>query len=144
MTNKFRSCAGTKYTGTRFPIWHNNTPEGLFYFGEQTDGGHSAAYRVLWINMPYAHPSFGGAPSTWHCFPILSGKWDEHHFVDDDGDDYQEEFIPDPDAPVPTHTPWWQWDGNEDQPTLKPSITCGPTDSPYWHGHIQNGMITSE
>jgi hypothetical protein len=32
----------------------------------------------------------------------------------------------------------WQWDGNEDAPTLSPSVNCGGCG---WHGHIQGGVI---
>lgn len=31
----------------------------------------------------------------------------------------------------------WQWNGNEDAPTLSPSIDC----KGCWHGHIRNGTL---
>jgi len=33
----------------------------------------------------------------------------------------------------------WGWDGNEDKPTLTPSILC-PN---QWHGHLINGRLVS-
>lgn len=32
---------------------------------------------------------------------------------------------------------WWGWDGNEDKPTLTPSLHC----IGIWHGFITNGTI---
>lgn len=35
--------------------------------------------------------------------------------------------------------PSWEWDGNEEKPTLKPSVhTRG-----HWHGWIKNGRMVS-
>lgn len=31
----------------------------------------------------------------------------------------------------------WQWDGNEDQPTLTPSVHC----IGHWHGWVRCGML---
>jgi hypothetical protein len=38
----------------------------------------------------------------------------------------------------------WTWDGNEDRPTLTPSINCQPDreGGSCWHGFITNGEIT--
>jgi hypothetical protein len=33
----------------------------------------------------------------------------------------------------------WQWDGNEEAPTLSPSINC--VGGCGWHGWIQNGVM---
>lgn len=33
----------------------------------------------------------------------------------------------------------WAWDGNEDKPTLTPSIHC----TGIWHGYLTNGRLVS-
>lgn len=33
----------------------------------------------------------------------------------------------------------WDWDGNRDKPTFRPSINCGGC----WHGFIENGRCVS-
>jgi hypothetical protein len=39
----------------------------------------------------------------------------------------------------------WDWDGNEEAPTLTPSINCnGGPSSCGWHGFIQQGKVTGE
>ncbi len=35
--------------------------------------------------------------------------------------------------------PTWKWDGNEEAPTLEPSINCNGPTSCGWHGFIKNG-----
>lgn len=45
--------------------------------------------------------------------------------------------------PCEAHPSWtgpvWKWDGNEDKPTLEPSIhTVG-----RWHGHLRAGRLES-
>ena len=141
---QFRSCAGIKHTGQNFPVWDDDAPEGLFFFGEQTEANlDNAPYHVLWINMPYRHPDFGGTTATWHCFPVVPGRWTATDWVDEAGTEHRQiDFVPRQGAPIPPHEPWWQWDGDEDHPTLKPSIICGPVESPHWHGHMQNGTLT--
>jgi hypothetical protein len=37
----------------------------------------------------------------------------------------------------PASTPSWQWDGNLESPTLKPSINC--ISGCGWHGYLTNG-----
>lgn len=32
----------------------------------------------------------------------------------------------------------WSWDGNEEQPTLTPSLNCGPD---HWHGFLTAGVF---
>jgi hypothetical protein len=39
----------------------------------------------------------------------------------------------------PPHPKGWTWDGNEDKPTLNPSIHCM---SCGWHGFMRNGELT--
>ena len=33
------------------------------------------------------------------------------------------------------------WDGNEDEPTLTPSLLCTVGDHELWHGYIRSGRI---
>lgn len=35
--------------------------------------------------------------------------------------------------------PYWAWDGNEDSPTLTPSVHCVG----YWHGYFTAGRMVS-
>ena len=44
-------------------------------------------------------------------------------------------------TPVPG--PLWDWDGNEDRPTLAPSIVAHPIDVRAWHGYLQQGELIS-
>lgn len=34
----------------------------------------------------------------------------------------------------------WRWDGNEDRPTLSPSIFHHTGDGPHWHGFLRDGV----
>ena len=43
----------------------------------------------------------------------------------------------DPEPP----SPYWDWDGNEDQPTLAPSIGCGMPRNSDWHGYLKAGRL---
>jgi len=36
------------------------------------------------------------------------------------------------------HRPQWSWDGNEDRPTLSPSVSAST-----WHGYIRGGRMES-
>ena len=51
------------------------------------------------------------------------------------------------DRPNPDGLCVWQWDGNMERPTIKPSINCiavkdgKPTGGCGWHGFITNGVI---
>ena len=44
---------------------------------------------------------------------------------------------------------YWRWDGNEDQPTLSPSLHViertlereGVPDKTLWHGHVRGGRL---
>lgn len=51
------------------------------------------------------------------------------------------------DRPNAAGVPVWGWDGNEERPTLTPSINCiaekngKPTGACGWHGHITNGEL---
>ncbi len=55
-----------------------------------------------------------------------------------------EQFIP---RPNEDSLCVWQWDGNIEQPTIKPSINCisekdgKPTGGCGWHGYITNGVM---
>jgi hypothetical protein len=42
----------------------------------------------------------------------------------------------------------WTWYGNEDEPTLTPSLQClsrseNAQPAPCWHGYLTNGVMTS-
>jgi hypothetical protein len=43
--------------------------------------------------------------------------------------------------PWPINAPTWDWDGNEQAPTLSPSINCNGTGGCGWHGFIQAGKL---
>jgi hypothetical protein len=36
----------------------------------------------------------------------------------------------------------WDWNGNDDAPTLAPSINCNGAGGCGWHGFIQDGVMT--
>jgi hypothetical protein len=42
-------------------------------------------------------------------------------------------------ANVPASRPCWKWDGNEEKPTLTPSIHT----IDHWHGHLTAGRLVS-
>lgn len=39
----------------------------------------------------------------------------------------------------PSESPSWVWDGNEEEPTLSPSVH----DVGHWHGYLKNGVWES-
>jgi len=41
--------------------------------------------------------------------------------------------------PPAVHVPYWAWDGNEDRPTLSPSVHCIGA----WHGFFTAGRMVS-
>lgn len=45
--------------------------------------------------------------------------------------------------PWPINAPTWTWDGNEEAPTLTPSINCNGVGGCGWHGFIQQGKIVN-
>ena len=93
-------------------LFADDTLEGTFcYRRQQCDDWEGL---VLWVMMPYKHAS-GATPV--HCLRL--------HL--------KSESKP----PKPS----WQWDGNEDTPTLTPSIRCGPEGHTHWHGYITAGRI---
>jgi hypothetical protein len=49
-------------------------------------------------------------------------------------------------VPVTGNGVIWQWDGNENAPTLTPSLSCKggrDTQSEMWHGHMTAGEMRS-
>ena len=49
-----------------------------------------------------------------------------------------------PIAPGPAMQGAWGWDGNEDAPTLSPSIKCfDGAEKVVWHGHLDRGELTN-
>lgn len=43
--------------------------------------------------------------------------------------------------PWPISAPTWEWDGNEQAPTLSPSINCNGNGGCGWHGHMKAGKL---
>lgn len=43
--------------------------------------------------------------------------------------------------PWPINAPTWDWDGNEQEPTLTPSINCNGNGGCGWHGFMKAGKL---
>lgn len=78
---------------------------------------------VLWVMMPYVVTSMGG--KSIHCLPVYRGP---------------KPGIGKPDLGLHNGKPRpsWHWNGDEDRPTLRPSVNCGDE---WWHGYITDGRI---
>ena len=118
---KFRSCDCKKVetpTGDDPFAWIDEwweMPEGSFFWREQTQTGYEGFYRTLWIVFPYE------TKGVWpgHCLPVyLQGE-----------------------SKLAIESASWEWDGNEDLPTLSPSIACGPPKHRDWHGYLKAGKL---
>ena len=44
-------------------------------------------------------------------------------------------------TPAPPQKTAWEWDGDEQNPTLSPSIACGMPKGSDWHGHMKAGLL---
>ena len=88
-------------------------PPGSFRWSQNA----SPAYRTLWFKLPNgAHGMIAIEP-----MPLGSQVRDKEGVL----------------RPAS-----WHWDGNVEQPTLRPSIRHGkPGDSWYWHGHLKKGFF---
>ncbi|MBI1202526.1 MAG: hypothetical protein GC182_08450 [Rhodopseudomonas sp.] len=40
----------------------------------------------------------------------------------------------------PHASPSWEWDGNQEQPTLSPSVHDISNGKTHWHGYLRNGV----
>ena len=105
--------------------------EGAFAFGRQTGGDET--YRTIMIHMPYTaeHESI-------HTLRIVHTVVTIGH---DDHGNQVEHHTPAPGEVVPAHGHAWEWDGNEDKPSLSPSIACGTPKGSYWHGYMTAGRL---
>ena len=92
--------------------WLGAELAGAFFFSRQII--KDDVWRSLWIHMPY---DSAGRHHSIHCLRIYrSGE-----------------------AKPPT--PSWLWDGNEELPTLSPSIACGRPKASNWHGYLKAGVL---
>lgn len=114
MPPKFRSCECQRIYPDGHEDWFRSQKlPGAFYWSEETWGGNT--WRVLWIHLPYDPPERSHAWSSLRVY---------------------REGEPVPPAPA------WQWDGNEDQPTLNPSIsTMRIPGKVAWHGYLKAGKL---
>ena len=95
-------------------LWDAVVPEGSFYWSRMQQGDWEG--DCIWIKIPY-DPTHLGHP--WHCMAVYR-KCD----------------------PIPPHG--WLWDGNLYEPTLNPSIACGPEDERLWHGYLTAGVLKGD
>lgn len=97
-------------------VWRDpNTPVGIFHWGTSVKEikGREYRWRTLWHVLP---------SGDMGCIPI--------------------EPIPDPVRPHlmhgnPPKLHSWTWDGNEEKPTLQPSVWL----KGRWHGYFRNGRM---
>lgn len=96
-------------------------PVGGFAWAETTGDGDITAHLQLCVPGDFDPP---GEPIPWRfrVFPV-----------------YREG------GPVPARTAW-SWDGNEDTPTIRPSLGCYGRlreDGYIWHGFLTAGVLRS-
>lgn len=105
---------------------------GDWWWGEETDGT-----RVMWIVVPIPadradHGSYGprvadGEGELIRIYPSHEGPSDKH-----------------PTGNWAAPGPVNGWDGNEEAPTLRPSIFVGgTTEHPGWHGFLTKGELST-
>ena len=113
---KFRSCVGERVDDGTADTFLLSAPEGTFAWGlqDQSDG---SVVRTCRIVIPYVS-RYGG--SSLHIIRVHKENESK-----------------------PATEPSWLWDGNEDKPTLTPSIACGPKDDLDWHGHMTAGILVA-
>lgn len=100
-------------------------PAGTFHWARRI-GLNDTETRILWIVVPYE-----AEHDSVHALVVYEG---------DLIDDQPPEPPPEVRAAVGDRPLWW-WDGNEDRPTLKPSIACGPPEERDWHGYLTAGRL---
>ena len=132
---KFRSCDGRRVDlpvdGSRWTALIE-AGEGAFAFGRETEGEET--YRTIMIHMPYTakHESI-------HTLRIVK-QITIMRTNPETGEDVADHVIPAPGENL-TSDKSWGWDGNEDRPTLNPSIACGPEEERDWHGYMSAGQL---
>ena len=105
--------------------------EGAFAFGRQIEGDETC--RTIMINIPY---------TAWHApIHVLRIVRTVVTIWYDDQGNHVEHRKPAPGEVVPSHSHAWEWDGNEDKPTLAPSIACGRPKGCDWHGYMTAGRL---
>ena len=106
--------------------------EGAFAFGQQVEGDET--YRTIMIHLPYTakHESI-------HTLRIVK-EITIMRTNPETGEDMVDRVIPAPGENV-TSDKCWGWDGNEDKPSLNPSIACGIPKSSDWHGYMTSGRL---
>jgi len=110
---QFRSCDCRRLERTDVDWWDDPSPEGSFYWSRETELG--VTYRTLWIRMPY---DAGERQHSWHCIPV------------------HREGEP----RIDMRRAQWEWDGDPDKPTLRPSIRYGGPEN-NWHGYLTAGRL---
>ena len=134
---KFRSCDGRRVDlpvdGSRWTAVIE-AGEGAFAFGRQREGNETC--RTIMIHMPYTakHESI-------HILRIVK-QITIMRTNPETGEDVADRVIPAPGENV-TSNKYWGWDGNEEHPTLSPSIACGPEEERDWHGYMRAGQLVS-
>ena len=117
---KFRSCDCARMDDRVANAVIMGAPEGTFAWGtqEQRDG---SVVRVCRVVIPYVSRHSGTPLHVRSSLHVLR--------VHKEGE------------PEPSNEPSWLWDGNEDYPTLTPSIGCGPKNEKDWHGYMTAGRL---
>ena len=132
---KFRSCACRRLERDDVDWWDDPSPEGSFYWSRESFRG--VTYRTFWIRMPY---DAGEWQHSWHCLPVV--HFLREHVYDDRGQitSTTENPVPGEVMPPEERRAYWKWDGNEDRPTLWPSIGCGAPEN-NWHAYLTAGRL---
>ena len=131
---KFRSCdcrrVDLPVDGSRWTALMD-AGEGAFAFGRQTEGDET--YRTIMIHIPYT-----AAHESIHSLRIV-------HMIDVEVTDEETGDITVQRRPAPGEVTagnkHWDWDGNEEKPTLSPSIACGHEGERDWHGYMKAGRL---
>ena len=130
----FRSCDGRlvdlPLDGSRWTAVID-AGEGAFAFGRQTEGDET--YRTIMIHIPYT-----AKHDSVHTLRIVRMVSTTGH--DDQGKEVTHRN-PAPGEVVPAQRHYWEWDGNEEKPTLSPSIACGMPKGCDWHGYMKAGRL---
>ena len=118
---KFRSCECSRLHESPTFTYFMKCPEGTFFWWQedQKDGSTITHLNIL---MPYFEGHDKG--KSLHMLRVFKGE----------EKDIPSELVDDI-API------WAWDGDENKPTLSPSIRCGPDGHPLWHGHLIKGHL---
>ena len=131
--SKFRSCDCVHVMRGDVDFWDDSNVEGAFYWSRESY--QNLTYRTLWIKMPY---TAGEREHSWHCIPVV--HYLREYTYNDLGLKTSAKEWPAPGAVIPPEAgrAFWKWDGNENSPTLWPSIRCCNNN---WHGYLQTGRL---